>query len=112
MGRNLEQERALRRAYAAKRDDTRAAFERALSKIAENPAVVLTAKSLYMAAGRSRATLNRYPDIKVRLAAMRDARQRESSASSQQAALSNEPTAASRLRRVQDVTDRRNRAIS
>jgi len=105
MGRNSKQEAALRRKYAAKRDDTRVAFELALSKIAENPTVVLTEKSLYVTAGRSRATLNRYPDIKVRLAALRDERRRASGDSAQRAAFSAESTAASRLRHVQDERD-------
>lgn len=101
----MKQEAALRRKYASRRDDTRAAFELALSKIAEEPAVVLTEKSLYMAAGRSRATLNRYPDIKVRLAALRDERQRTSGDSAQRETLSAESTAASRLVRVKGERD-------
>lgn len=105
MGRNPKQEAALRRRYAAKRDDTRATFELALSKIADDPAAVLTEKSLYVAAGRSRATLNRYPDIKVRLAALRNERQQASGDSAQREAFSGESTAASRLRHVRDERD-------
>lgn len=101
MGRNSKQEAALRRKYAAKRDDTRAAFELALSQITLDPAAILTEKSLYVAAGRSRATLNRYPDIKVRLAALRDERQRMSKDSVQRGT----PSAKSRVTRAEDERD-------
>jgi len=105
MRRNSKQEAALRRKYAAKRDDTRAAFERALSKIAEDPLAVLTEKSLYVTADRSRATLNRYPDIKARLATLRDERQRRLGDSVQRATLSAESAATARLVRVQGERD-------
>ncbi|ACD21652.1 MULTISPECIES: hypothetical protein [Burkholderiaceae] len=105
MKRNSKQEAALRRKYAAKRDDTRTAFERALSKIAEDPLAVLTEKSLYVTADRSRATLNRYPDIKARLAALRDERQRTLGDSVQRATLSAESAATARLVRVQGERD-------
>ncbi|WP_081421113.1 hypothetical protein [Burkholderia contaminans] len=101
MGRNPKQEAALRRKYAAKRDNTRAAFELALSQITLDPAAILTEKSLYVAAGRSRATLNRYPDIKVRLAALRDERQRMSKDSVQRGT----PSAKSRITRAEDERD-------
>lgn len=101
MGRNSKQEAALRRIYSAKRGDTRAAFELALSQIALNPAAILTEKSLYVAAGRSRATLNRYPDIKIRLAALRDERQRVSKESVQRGT----PSAKSRITRAEDERD-------
>lgn len=73
MARNPRQEVALRRKYAISRDETRIAFEQALADIAANPSAPVTEKALYEAAGRSRATLNRYPDIKERLADIRAA---------------------------------------
>ncbi len=74
MARNPQQEVALRRRYAISRDETRLAFEEALAAIAANPSAVVTEKALYEAAGRSRATLNRYPDIKEKLAGIRAGR--------------------------------------
>ena len=74
MARNPRQEVALRRRYAISRDETRMAFEQALAAIAENPSAPVTEKALYEAAGRSRATLNRYPDIKEKLAEIRAGR--------------------------------------
>lgn len=78
MARNPRQEVALRRKYAISRDETRIAFEQALADIAANPSAPVTEKALYEAAGRSRATLNRYPDIKERLADIRAGRASES----------------------------------
>jgi hypothetical protein len=49
--------------------------------------------------------LNRYPGVKVRLAALRDERQRASRASAQRAAFSTGSTTAFRLRRIQDERD-------
>lgn len=74
MARNPHQEVALQRRYAISRDGTRIAFEQALAAIAANPLAPVTEKALYEAAGRSRATLNRYPDIKERLADIRAGR--------------------------------------
>lgn len=74
MARNPRQEVALRRRYAISRDETRMAFEQALAAIAENPSAPVTEKALYEAAGRSRATLNRYPDIKEKLVEIRAGR--------------------------------------
>lgn len=78
MARNPRQEVALRRRYAISRDKTRMAFEQVLADIAANPSAPVTEKALYEAAGRSRATLNRYPDIKERLADIRAGRAPES----------------------------------
>ncbi|MEN4541262.1 hypothetical protein ABEG79_22540 [Pantoea agglomerans] len=78
MARNPRQEVALRRRYAISRDETRIAFEQALAAIAANRSAPVTDKALYEAAGRSRATLNRYPDIKKRLADIRAGRAPES----------------------------------
>ncbi len=50
------------------------AFELALADIAANPSASVTDKVLYEAAGRSRATLNRYPNIKEKLADIRAGR--------------------------------------
>lgn len=77
MARNPQQEVALRRKYAISKDETRIAFEQALSVIAENPVAPVTERALYEAAGRSRATLNRYPDIKEKLAVIRAGRTAE-----------------------------------
>lgn len=74
MVRNPRQEVALRRRYAISRDETRMAFEQALAVIAANPSAPVTEKALYEAAGRSRATLNRYPDMKEKLAEIRAGR--------------------------------------
>ncbi|EAA4188729.1 hypothetical protein QF20_004945 [Salmonella enterica subsp. enterica] len=74
MARNPRQEVALRRRYTISKEETRLAFEQALTDIAANPSVPVTEKTLYEAAGRSRATLNRYPDIKERLAEIRASR--------------------------------------
>lgn len=74
MARNPRQEVALRRRYAISRDETRMAFEEGLAAIVANPAAAVTEKALYEAAGRSRATLNRYPDIKAKLADIRAGR--------------------------------------
>ncbi|MBC0854565.1 hypothetical protein C1N58_09545 [Pantoea sp. SGAir0180] len=74
MARNPRQEVALRRRYAISRDETRMAFEQALAAIAANPSAPVTEKALYEAAGRSRATLNRYPDMKEKLAEIRAGR--------------------------------------
>lgn len=74
MARNPQQEVVLRRRYAISRDETRMAFEQALTAIAANPSTPVTEKALYEAAGRSRATLNRYPDIKEKLAEIRAGR--------------------------------------
>ncbi|MGQ6551048.1 hypothetical protein ACUNEV_26470 [Serratia sp. IR-2025] len=71
MARNPRQEVALRRRYAISKDETRMAFEKGLAAIAANPSAPVTEKALYEAAGRSRATLNRYPDIKEKLADIR-----------------------------------------
>lgn len=105
MGRNAKQEAALRRTYAARRDDTRVAFERALSKMAKDTASALTEKSLYVAAGRSRATLSRYPDIKARLATLRDERRRSSGDSARHKALSAESTTTLHLAHVREERD-------
>jgi len=78
MARNPRQEVALRRKYAISRDETRIAFEQALADIAANPSAPVTEKALYEAAGRSRATLNRYPNIKERQADIRAGRASES----------------------------------
>jgi len=71
MAHNSKQEVALRRKYVANRDETRSAFERALVALEAKTDIAITERTLYEAAGRSRATLNRYPDIKERLAALR-----------------------------------------
>nr|WP_221914628.1 hypothetical protein [Klebsiella aerogenes] len=74
MARNPQQEVALRCRNAISRDRTRLAFEEELAAISANPSALVTEKILYEAAGRSRATLNRYPDIKEKLAGIRAGR--------------------------------------
>lgn len=104
MGRNRKQEAALQQVYSAKRDETRSAFERALLEIADLDDSVLTEKALYSAAHRSRATLNRYPDIKAKLASLREERRRQSGDRMQREE-SHGPTVSARLKVVQAERD-------
>ncbi|MGF0892223.1 hypothetical protein ACQR81_17090 [Klebsiella pneumoniae] len=102
MARNPRQEVALRRRYAINRNETRMAFELALADIAANPSAPVTDKALYEAAGRSRATLNRYPDIKEKLADIRAGRGTMSPEKSKEEP---EPTGANhRLRALQQTS--------
>lgn len=104
MRRNRKQEAALSRIYEKKRNETRAALEKALITITNDLGADLTERSLYQAAHRSRATLNRYPDIKARLAILRDER-RQAAPSSGRDEESRELSVLARLKLVQQDRD-------